>query len=308
MHPELFSGRTLFRMALDARMFGTGAVRDGFSRRELIAVVACLVVLAAILLPWFRTAQVNRMQLDGGSQLRGVMQSLENWANDQRQMYPVPSKIDVDNTTVPDLGAAKDTTSNIFALLLWNQHLPSALIERAPRNAPWFEPYENTGAAVGAVHPSRALWDPSFSADFSGGNKANIGIAHAPIRDMSGHVHPLWRGLRNSSSPVLSERGAEITGTRSTPGMPDQPIYANPDARMVSGSSGQWEGSIAFGDVHVEFSLTPAAPAVQIQGHGPSPADWLFLVEPGATVDHNAFLGIYRKAGEKPSDFEAIWD
>lgn len=286
-----------------------GTERDGFTRRELIAVVACLVVLAAVLLPAFRKARVNRMELDSGTQLRSVMQSFDIWANDNRQMFPVPSKVDLANTTVPELGAAKDTTSNIFALLLWNQYLSDAMIERATRNAPWFEPYKSTGAAIGAVDPANALWDPFFNADFSGGKKANIGIAHAPLRDTSGSIHALWRGSKmTAASPILSERGAEITGTRSAPGSPDLPIYANPDARMLRSGGRSWEGSIAFGDIHVEFSLTPAAPVFQLQGQGPTPADWLFLVEPGSSVDDNTFLGIFRRAGEYPADFEPIWD
>jgi hypothetical protein len=285
--------------------------RSGLTRIDLIVLLGIAIVLAAILLPAFRRGRTNSMHLASSSQLNGMMRCFLNWSSDNRQLFPLPSRIDVNNTTVPELGGAKDTTSNILSVLMWNQYLSPAYMRIPPRNAPWFEPYTDSGGAGAtmAVDPAHALWDPSFSADFSAGKKANIGIAHVRPRDEAGHVSALWRSTQSASRPILSERGAEITGTRTTPGQRTQPLYANPDARMLRpfGRDRSWEGSIAFGDGHVEFHLEPSASAIKPGGTNPLP-DWLFHDDPALPDGADDFLGIFRRAGDRAADFEAIWD
>lgn len=290
---------------------GRGSRSRGITRGEVILSVIAVLIALVLIIPMLSRSRRNTQYLTAGSRLNGVMQGINNWAQDNRGRYPLPSKVDVNDATVAEVGAAKDTTSNIFAIMVWNQAITLDLLD-APRNAPWFTPYSAAGGASTrvAIDPPHACWDPSFSADFSGGQRANVGIAHVRPRGADERVSPQWRLVTSASDPILSERGAKIFTVLTTQPLHTTPVYESPGARMLvpRGRFGAWEGSVAFGDCHVEFALNPAIRALDRSDPGSAILDYLFYDERRDPPHVNDFLGIFRMAGETPAEFEAIWD
>src|SRR5207247_2089729 len=95
-------------------------MRHGFTIRDLIATVCALVVIGAICAAWmFRGRGESRRHRDE-TQLRGLGQSLVTWCQGNNDDYPLPSRVDKANYTLTLEGRAKDTTSNIYSMLVFN--------------------------------------------------------------------------------------------------------------------------------------------------------------------------------------------
>src|ERR1044071_643569 len=94
----------------------------GFTIWELGALIVIASVVAAVFIlgrAGTRHGCGNR-NLKDSAQLRGVHQAMVFWAQNNKDCSPLPSLVDPSNTTVPEVGAAKDTTSNILSILVWN--------------------------------------------------------------------------------------------------------------------------------------------------------------------------------------------
>lgn len=272
-------------------------------------------------------ARQSARQLKDATQIRAIVQAMMIWSQMNKDVYPLPSMIDKQDSTVADKGRAKDTTANILSILAWNGSIsPELCISPLENNAriKACDGFEFTNPKT-AVRPVNALWDPAFNCDFTGAKPGNNSYAHLQPSGVinagdwtktTGRVQR-WSSTFNAAEPIVSTRGPEVASVQYGEELKVTPKYANEKSNTFSfyKPAGSWSGNVAFNDNHVEFLdkyLTPgqtfkAGASFKI-GEDKTRADIAFFDEPDDPKGVNNFLGIFIKAGEKPSEFKAIWD
>ena len=302
--------------------------RRGFTCIDAIALAAVAGVGVAALVPVASTTRNEARGPQDATQLRGIVQSMAIWANNNKDRFPTPSSIDIANDTVQEEGRAKDTSANVFSLMLYNEMFtPTMLISpkepnekiKAYKDYGYFEPTE-------AINPARALWDPKFSANFIG-KEGNLSYAHLCLN--IGRRNK-WKNTFDSASPITSVRGPHQIGElENNTDRTVSPTFAEnfmSSTYMFNIPHDSWSGDVAYADGHAEMldaRLHPNAkyrqnhdfPAMDQPGDADVPfsqmgkmRDWLFLDEAEDEKGSNNYLGIFIKAGPKRADFKAIWD
>ncbi len=303
------------------------------------------VLLVGILLPAFgrRTHGCSR-QLKDSTQVRGIHQAMVTWAGSNKEMFPLPSQLDRMGATVspaatiggnPEPGTepagdpqrAKDTTANIYSVLVWNNNItPEILVSPAEASdkIKIMDEYASFEPKT-AVDPKKAKWDPAFSADFTTG-MGNTSYAHmqpsglvvSPDPKLKGRPTgrlSQWRDTYDDTTAVIGSRGPEIKSVESASKTEATAVFANPASTtlLVLGSKYDWGGNIVFNDNHVDMmSIGTGTPHRTNKNYltaaGKQLADCIFFDEPDDPTQTNTYLGIFTKAGEKPAEFKAIWD
>jgi prepilin-type processing-associated H-X9-DG protein len=289
------------------------AKRSGFTIVEAIVLVLVLVLIVAllvlILLP-ARSSHHHRgyRQLKDSTQVRGLIQAMATWAQNNGDQFPLPSVIDQKDATVGGPADSKDTTANILSLLVYNGYVPVEMLLSSAEANPRIQviegyQFENPG---GAADPAGALWDPALSADFTTERGGHISYAHMIPR---GTRMAQWANFTGVSA-VLGNRGPEIASVSKQAGGTVTPMFANPASLtlLIHGSRSKWEGNIGYNDGHVEFVLDPVAGGKYRSTDGKQWPDAWCYDEPDDADGNNAFLGIFIKAGKGRKDFVAIWD
>src|SRR5262245_10184283 len=165
--------------------------RRGFTLIELAAALGVVVALAATGLiaigqPGSSSGdglaaarQAARLKKDE-LQLRGIGQAMIVWAQNNADWYPLPSRVDKKNETVKDEGRAKDTTANIYSIMIFNGSLSTEImispLEKNPSVQAWTSYSFN--APKKAVTPAKALWDPGFTVSLGPETKGHASYAH----------------------------------------------------------------------------------------------------------------------------------
>ncbi len=282
----------------------------GMTLVEVLAVLAGSIFLAAIatvVQPAPRTGCGGRLK--DASQVRGVLQALVLFAQNNSDAYPLPSRLDIDNNTVPQRGTAKDTSANIYSLLMWNGLVTAQLLV-SPRESGHVEQYEGYELASpqAAANPSKALWDPAFRADFTGNEPGGVSYAHMLP---GGTRFARWATTFNATEAVLANRGPKV---RSVTHKANGTIDAiDADSRSVTYQFrepySKWSGCVGYHDNHVkvEQHMSPKGITYLNEG-GKAMADTIFYDEPDDPAGTNAFLSLFITAGDNRSDFTAIWD
>lgn len=283
---------------------------------EIITVLVVVAVVVAVAIPivqMFRPPRGCGYPMRDSSQLRGIVQAMSIWAGNNKGRYPLPSAIDLDNTTVAEAGSAKDTTANILSLMVFNGSVPTEILvspQEANPSIQQYTVYEFNSPRTARV-PDKALWDPALSADFTGGKIGAISYAN---------LHPCgprldkWTDSFDSNSPVLGNRGPQILSVTKRASGVVIPVLANTKSNtfLIHGGRTTWEGNIGFNDAHVDFKtgLAPGPSDLPTykDASGVEWPDFYHYDEPDDPTGANAFLGIFTKAGPKPADFTAIWD
>ena len=309
--------------------------RAGFTIIELLAiiiVVIALLIAAAVAI----SPQPHRghRQLRDATQVRGIQQALITWASNNDDQFPLPSTIDKDNFTVPELGRAKDTTANILSILICEGFITSELAVSPQDINDRIMPYDNyeVEQPAGAVDPDKALWDPKFSADFTSESGGHNSYAHLIPQ---GKRLEEWTYTFKPDKAILSNRGPEMRAVELAGGRVVT-RFANPatnTTRFFKGSAHKrdwWSGNVAFNDNHVELVSNLYADGQPVGDAKANPRlylpgtdgkltgfhDVLFADEQPPegddahrdAYDANQFLGIFTTAGENREDFTAIWD
>lgn len=309
--------------------------RAGFTPIELLVILLVVIVLCiAVTVVLTPQPRINYRWVGDATQVRGIQQALVTWASNNDDKYPLPSEIDADNFTVPELGRAKDTTANILSVLVGEGFVTAELLVSPFENNTRILPYENYEIEdiTGAVDPHKALWDPKFSADFTSPGGGHVSYAHLIPQ---GKRLDMWGSTFKAEEAILSNRGPEMRAVEHAGGRVVT-RFANPatnTTRFFSGSSykqGWWSGNIAFNDNHVEFAHNlyadgqpvgdpkafPRLKLPQADGSTLDIHDVMFADErlpegddaQREAYDANQHLGIFTTAGENREDFTAIWD
>ncbi len=262
----------------------------GFTLIELLVVIAIIALLIGILLPALSKARQSARQLKDSTQVRGIIQGMVTWAQNNQDEYPMPSRLDKGGTnglgaTINFGGTAKDAfkkdlSRHMFSLLIFNGFTPVEMyVSPAESNASCrvmegFE-FDKPKAAFTPPTTSGALWDPAFRATgFDpitplGGN-APAGTPEAGVFNVSyGHNPPAgrrkqyWSNNFTATEVILGNRGPHydpLTDPNSTASQwvlaPGQ-FGVTSNTLLIHGSRQKWEGQVGYNDNHVEFTLQP---------------------------------------------------
>jgi type II secretory pathway pseudopilin PulG len=296
---------------------GTEKRGRGFTIIELGAVVIVVAILVVFLLPLMAPRHHGSRQIKDSMQVRGIHQGMVLWAQNNKDVYPLPSLLDSNNDTVAAEGEAKDTTANIMSVMIYNGFFsPELCVSPAEANgnikvmdgyggSPAYS-YSNPKAAV---NPGKALWDPAFSTDFTGGKTGYFSYGH--MLPAGTRREKDWTNNFDAARAAIGNRGPEMAGvgTKEDPHAKLRVVNPNTNTFLIHGGRTTWEGNIAYNDNHINFEtrLDPESTPYK-DAKGKAWFDCLFFDEADDPSGRNNFLGNFVKAGSSVEEFKSIWD
>lgn len=241
--------------------------KSGFTLIELLVVIAIIALLIGILLPALGKARKAAQQLKDQTQIRSILTSMAVFASNNKDTYPLPSRIDKANNTIIEPGAGpvgKDTTRNIFSILVFDGSIPTEMAIGTTEPNGQFEQYKEYQLAnpTGAAIPELALWDPKFSANpldatssdavADQNQSGNFSYAHTiPF----GKRKALWANTFGATEAAIGNRGPVYTGGGASQPwtLVTGPLGEQSNTLLTHGSRSKWEGLVGFNDAHVSF-------------------------------------------------------
>jgi hypothetical protein len=252
-------------------------------------------------------ARASARQIKDATQVRGIHQGLIMFAQNNKDSFPLPSLLDTEDHTLDVPAAEKDTTSHIMSVMIFNGFFgPELCVSPAETNKKIkvFEAYAYSSPAA-AKDPKMALWDPAFSADFTGEGGGAFSYAHLmPSPTRRGE----WANSFNALFPAVGNRGPRVDALRVVEGKVRPVLPEASNTYRIHGGPTTWEGNIAFNDNHTEFMTATAGELTYLDREKVKKADHFFFDENDDPADSNAVLGVYIRSGVSTDFFQGIWD
>lgn len=218
--------------------------RKGFTLIELLVVVSIIGLLVGILLPALGRAKKNAQQVKDAAQIKEIQRALVNYATNNKEAYPIPSRIDrynytenggqagtiATNTTLGD--TQKNRTGAVLSILIYGGLItPEMTVTPAEADGGIRKDSDfRFGDIQGANGlPSQALWDPGYVGAFCDGDNFignpstdpnspvdNPTSGVTQVGNNSYALPPLWAYRRSvnywgltydANSPILANRG-----------------------------------------------------------------------------------------------------
>lgn len=250
----------------------TSRTRRAFSLVELLVVIAIIALLIGILVPSLSKAKQTAKRSQDATNIRTTLQAMAVFAGDTDGQFPLPSKVDLSNSTVSVSASPleKDNTGNILSLLIANDHIQAKnLISPVETNEEIEEYADYTNLnPTQAVSPEFASWDPGFAGvtaeqGTGGGNRRASGKGNNSYALLPpfGARKLFWRSDSDSSVALMSNRGTIYSLTSDNNWQIDATgafgLGLKSNTLNFYGQSKSWSGNIGFADQSVDFSNDP---------------------------------------------------
>ncbi|CAG0992926.1 hypothetical protein PHYC_02398 [Phycisphaerales bacterium] len=302
--------------------------RSGFTLIDLLVVLIVVAFVAGVIfIPMTaRRGCCGSRPIKDSTQIRGIHQGMVLWAQNNNDVFPLPSLADPDNSTIAlpqdTPAAAKNTTANIVSLMIYQGFFsPEICVSPAEANSniKVFDKYQYSVPSA-SPDPAKALWDPAFPTDFS--NPARPGsFSYAHMLPAESRLRDQWHITFQASEAAIGNRGPEVSFVAKGRGQSVTQTVKNKNSNtfLIHGGRTTWEGNVAYNDNHVNFETRMDPETLLYRAaSGKQWFDTLFYDEPDdatnnpaanpPTTAHNAFLGNFIDAGSKSTDFVSIWD
>jgi prepilin-type processing-associated H-X9-DG protein len=226
--------------------------RFGFSIVGLLITMACIVVLASILL-----TGLNKAVTGEGSAVDGTVRSFE----DKMYLTALYQSMAVAATETRGEGyltpngvsgskdVAENNTANLFSAMVMRNYTTCHQLFSGNEYSGYVQ--EKVDYDFTAHNPAqKVFWDRTFKGDLA--DLSNTSFAHQPL--YGDRFDDGWKATLNSRWPLIGNRGPKDG-------------VENPQS-YTYGRNGKWGGHIVFGDGHVEFveSFIPNGLTCQING------------------------------------------
>jgi prepilin-type N-terminal cleavage/methylation domain-containing protein len=214
--------------------------RRAFTLIELLVVVAIIALLIAILLPSLGKARELSQRSTCAASIRGVMQSMIMYANDNQDSYPFLGNTAAVSQHAQPTGVHDGGLMYSMFMLVGNGSV-------APKQFVCKSDPSNTAASVSTTADTTKTppYLPSYW-QYPAGNTSEFCYSYSwAYNYSSGSLAPWWKNSMDAGAAIGADMNPGNQSDKST----KRPVYNSPNH--------QWEGqNVAYGDGHADFSRT----------------------------------------------------